>query len=119
MPPTGVSIIFTDKFDVWLQSNEEDVQDELYALIGVLETMGISTPFPYSSKVNGAKKYKSIRELRTEINKRAYRILYIFDPQRNAVLLLGGDKSGDKRWYEKNIPLAERIYEDYLKEKQV
>ena len=45
-------------------------------------------------------------------------ILYAFDPQRNALLILGGDKTGNDRWYEENVPRAERIYgqEQYLKE---
>ena len=45
-----------------------------------------------------------------------YRILYVFDPRRNALLLLGGDKTGNDRWYEENVPRAEQIYEQYLKE---
>lgn len=114
MPKT--TVIFTDEFDEWMQSNDNDVQDELYAFIGVLSMMGVATPYPYSSKIEGPSKYKSMRELRTEIKKRAYRILYIFDPKRNAVLLLGGDKSGNKQWYQKNIPKAEAVYEKYLKE---
>ena len=45
-----------------------------------------------------------------------YRVLYIFDPRRVALLLLGGDKTGDDRWYEKNVPLADQLYENYLAE---
>jgi hypothetical protein len=44
-----------------------------------------------------------------------YRVLYIFDPRRNAILLLGGNKAGNDRWYEENIPKADKIYDDYLK----
>jgi hypothetical protein len=44
------------------------------------------------------------------------RVLYIFDPRRVALLLLGGDKTGDDRWYEKNVPLADQIYDNYLAE---
>ena len=43
-------------------------------------------------------------------------MLYIFDPRRVALLLLGGDKTGDDRWYVKNVPLADQIYENYLSE---
>jgi hypothetical protein len=39
-----------------------------------------------------------------------------FDPRRVALLLLGGDKTGDDRWYEKNVPLADQIYDNYLAE---
>ncbi|HUK70923.1 MAG TPA: type II toxin-antitoxin system RelE/ParE family toxin [Streptosporangiaceae bacterium] len=45
------------------------------------------------------------------------RILYIFDPRRNAVLLAAGDKAGKwEAWYRRAIPLAEQRYEDYLKQ---
>jgi hypothetical protein len=45
-----------------------------------------------------------------------YRVLDIFDPRRVALLLLGGDKTGDDRWYEKNVPLADQLYDNYLSE---
>lgn len=44
------------------------------------------------------------------------RTLYIFDPSRTALLLIGGDKTGNDRWYEQFVPIADRIYEQYLKE---
>ena len=47
---------------------------------------------------------------------KAYRTLYAFDPSRSAILLIGGDKTGDDRWYETNVPLADRIYEKHLDE---
>ncbi len=43
-------------------------------------------------------------------------LLYIFDPRRVALLLWGGDKTGDDRWYEKNVPLADQIYDNHLTE---
>jgi hypothetical protein len=39
------------------------------------------------------------------------RVLYIFDARRVALLLLGGDKTGDDRWYERNVPLADQLYD--------
>jgi hypothetical protein len=45
---------------------------------------------------------------------RPYRVLYVFDPQRNAVLLIGGDKTGNEQWYETFVPLADRLYERHL-----
>jgi len=48
------------------------------------------------------------------------RILYIFDPRRNAVLLVAGDKAGKwEAWYRQAIPLAEQRYEDYLKQEEI
>ena len=57
-----------------------------------------------------------MRELRVQHQGSPYRILYIFDPRRVALLLLGGDKTGDDRWNEKNVPLADQLYDNYLKE---
>jgi hypothetical protein len=46
-------------------------------------------------------------------------ILFVFDPERNAVLLVAGDKAGQwTTWYRHSIPLAETRYAAYLKEKQ-
>jgi len=42
--------------------------------------------------------------------------LYAFDPRRAAILLIGGDKTGDDRWYEKNVPIADRLYEEHLRQ---
>ena len=57
-----------------------------------------------------------MRELRVQHQGHPYRVLYIFDPRRVALLLLGGDKTGDDRWYEKKVPLADQIYDNYLAE---
>ena len=47
------------------------------------------------------------------------RVLFAFDPARSALLLLGGDKAGNwQRWYQENIPIAERLYLEYTAEKQ-
>jgi len=55
-----------------------------------------------------------VRELRIQHAGKPYRVLYAFDPRRCAILLLGGNKTGDDRWYEKNIPVAERLYNKHL-----
>jgi hypothetical protein len=57
-----------------------------------------------------------MRELRVQHQGRPYRVLYIFDPRRVALLLLGGDKTGDDRWYEKSVRLADQLYDNYLAE---
>ena len=45
-------------------------------------------------------------------------MLYAFDPSRAAVLLIGGDKTGDDRWYQTNVPIAEKLYDHYLAERK-
>jgi hypothetical protein len=54
------------------------------------------------------------RELRVQHAGRPYRILYAFDPRRIAILLAGGDKTGDDRWYETFVPIADTLYDRHL-----
>lgn len=58
----------------------------------------------------------ALRELRIQSGGRPLRVLYAFDPARQAVLLIGGDKTGDDRFYEKLIPRADAIFDSYLAE---
>ena len=63
----------------------------------------------------------NLKELRPgSAGRSEIRILYIFDPRRNAVLLVAGDKAGKwEAWYRQAIPLAEQRYEDYLKQEDI
>jgi hypothetical protein len=45
---------------------------------------------------------------------RLFRIFFAFDPERNVILLIGGDKRGDKRFYQRMIPIADHLYDRYL-----
>ncbi len=95
----------TDEFKAWWNGLIE------------AECIAVEIPFTYSSRVNGSR-HSAMRELRVQHQGRPYRVLYIFDPRRVALLLLGGDKAGDDRWYEKNIALADQLYDNYLSEIQ-
>ena len=55
-----------------------------------------------------------MKELRVQIGGDPWRIFFAFDPKRSAILLVGGDKTGDKRFYETNIPVADARYERHL-----
>ncbi len=70
--------------------------------------------FPFSSGIEQSR-YSHMRELRIQHCGRPYRVLYAFDPRRVAILLIGGDKTGDDRWYEKYVPLAYKIYDTHIK----
>jgi len=56
-----------------------------------------------------------MRELRIQHAGRPYRVLYAFDPRRVAIRLIGGDKTGDDRWYDKYVPLADKIYDEHIR----
>lgn len=75
---------------------------------------GSNLRFPHSSDVKGSR-FGNMRELRTQHRGKPLRTLYAFDPRRCAILLRGGDKTGDNRWYEMNVPKADAIYEEHLK----
>lgn len=55
-----------------------------------------------------------MRELRVQHEGRPFRVLYAFDPRRCAILLLGGDKTGNKRWYEVHVPRADQLYDAHM-----
>jgi hypothetical protein len=81
----------------------------------LLEARGPHLGFPHSSAIEQSK-HSHMRELRTQHQGRPYRTLYAFDPRRTAILLIGGDKTGDDRWYETNVPIADRLYDEHLEE---
>jgi len=104
---------FTDEFGSWYGSLGEVVQDDIDRVVGLLEAKGPALPFPYSSGIEGAK-HAHMRELRIQSSGEPYRVFYAFDPRRTAILLIGGNKSGDDRFYETMIPIADRLYDTYL-----
>lgn len=57
-----------------------------------------------------------MRELRVQHAGRPYRVLYAFDPRRTAVLLIGGEKTGNDRWYDTFVPMADKIYDRHLEQ---
>ncbi|MGW8159231.1 MAG: type II toxin-antitoxin system RelE/ParE family toxin [Desulfoprunum sp.] len=83
--------------------------------VGLLEILGPNLPRPHSDSVKGSR-FKNMKELRTQHAGRPYRTLYAFDPGMTAILLIGGNKTGDDGWYQKYVPLADKLYEQHLKE---
>jgi hypothetical protein len=57
-----------------------------------------------------------MRELRVQSGGRPLRAFYAFDPRRSAILLIGGDKTGDNRFYERMVPVADDLYDTYIEE---
>ncbi len=80
----------------------------------MLEEHGPQLGRPYADTLEGSR-LSNLKELRVQHRGEPYRVLYAFDPERQALLLVGGNKAGDKRWYRWMIPLAETIFERHLK----
>ena len=108
-------IEYTDEFGVWWDGLSGEEQESVDASVQLLEARGPNLRFPHSSGVKGSK-HSHMRELRTQHDGRPFRTLYAFDPRRHVILLVGGDKTGDKRWYEVNVPIADRLYDAHLEE---
>jgi hypothetical protein len=115
IPVMECEVEFTDEFGEWWDSLTEGEQIDVAAVITLLEKKGPQLPYPHSSGIKGSK-YSHMRELRIQHAGDPYRILYAFDPERMAILLIGGNKTGDGRWYDKFVPVADRLYMEHLKE---
>ncbi len=106
---------YTDEFGDWWSGLTEAEQESLAASVQLLEQRGPSLGHPHSSGINGSR-HSHMRELRTQHAGRPYRTLYAFDPRRMAILLIGGDKTGDNRWYEVHVPIADQLYTQHLQQ---
>ncbi|HEV58389.1 MAG TPA: addiction module toxin RelE [Phycisphaerales bacterium] len=104
---------YTDVFEAWWNQLSAGEQEDVSASVELLERKGPQLPYPFSSGINGSR-HCHMRELRIQHQGRPYRVLYAFDPRRCAILLLGGDKTGDEHWYERHVPLADRLYDEHF-----
>ncbi len=106
---------FTDEFEAWWAALSEDEQESVAASVGLVEKHGPSLGFPHSSQIKGSR-HGNMRELRVQHSGEPYRVFYAFDPRRAVMLLIGGNKTGDDRFYERMVPEADRIYDQHLRE---
>lgn len=104
---------YTNEFGGWWEDLAEGEQIDIAASVRLLEQYGPNLKFPHSSGINGSK-HPHMRELRVQHKGRPYRILYAFDPKRVAILLIGGDKTGNNRWYEEYVPVADDLYDVHI-----
>jgi len=106
---------YTDEFEAWWESLTLGEQTAIEGSVELLMALGPNLGFPDSSGIKGSK-HSHMRELRTQFSGRPYRTLYAFDPRRSAILLIGGDKTGDDRWYKTYVPIADRLYDEHLEQ---
>jgi hypothetical protein len=108
------NVEFTDEFGYWWNTLDEGEQDSIAVTVILLEQKGPMLPFPYSSGIEGSR-HSHMREMRIQHKGDPYRVLYAFDPRRSAILLIGGNKAGNDRWYDQYVPIADKLYDDHLK----
>ena len=103
----------TEELVKWTKALDDDAREAILKNIIILKEIGPNLGRPYVDTLKQSR-HKNMKELRIQNKKRLFRILFIFDPDRKAVLLIGADKYGDKRFYEKIIPIADNLFEKYL-----
>lgn len=109
----GWEVEYTDEFGEWWDGLNEAEQESVDASVRLLEARGPQLGYPHTSGI-ACSRHRHMRELRVQHQGRPYRVLYAFDPRRTAILLIGGDKTGNDRWYEEYVPRADRLYDEHL-----
>jgi hypothetical protein len=105
----------TNEFAEWFESLGENDMDSIDFSVDLLIEKGPNLGYPHSSGINGSR-HSHMRELRVQSGGKPVRIFFAFDPRRWAILLIGGDKTGDKRFYDRMVPVADVLYDVYLDE---
>lgn len=106
---------FSNEFGDWWDTLTIAEQKSVDFAVSLLQEAGPVLKMPHSSSIETSR-YPHMRELRIQHAGHPYRVLYAFDYRRVAVLLIGGDKTGNDRWYEEFVPRADAIYEQHLRE---
>ncbi|WP_092552618.1 type II toxin-antitoxin system RelE/ParE family toxin [Actinoplanes derwentensis] len=109
----------THEFLRWVDTLDGDSYDQIVSAIDRLAEVGPGLGRPFVDRVEGSQVH-NMKELRPGSSGRSeIRIMFVFDPWRSAILLIGGDKSGNwSGWDRQAIPRAEELYQQYLKERQ-
>lgn len=105
---------YTDEFGIWWDSLSGDQQEAIFSAVRVLTIRGpaLGRPLVDTLRHSG---HPNMKELRPG-TAGSIRILFAFDPLRNAILLVGGDKSRRwSEWYKEFIPIADKLYDEHLR----
>lgn len=106
---------YTDEFGAWWETLPADVQESIAHDVEVLRAVGPGLGRPRVDTVKGSR-FTNMKELRTQHDGQPFRTFFAFDPRRCAILLIGGNKGGDDRFYERFIPRADALYAEHLAE---
>lgn len=105
--------IETEEFSLWFDLLDDAAKEDIVVKIEVLKNIGPTLGRPLVDTVR-CSRHSNMKELRVISKGRPFRILFAFDPKRRVVLLAGGNKEGDESFYVRMIPLADRLFDEYL-----
>ena len=99
----------------WLRQLDTDSYEQVVAALEILAEFGSSSGRPMVDTIHGSR-HKNMKELRPGSRGRSeLRVLFAFDPRRQAIMLVAGDKSGDwSKWYTRNIRIADDLFDEHL-----
>ncbi|QTF93892.1 type II toxin-antitoxin system RelE/ParE family toxin [Halomonas sp. BM-2019] len=103
----------TRTFEEWYLSLDDADRENVLAALMMLRERGPMLPRPHADTVNGSQ-YRNMKELRIQSQGRPLRAFFAFDPRRTGIVLCAGDKTGNKRFYDDLIPVADREYAAHL-----
>ena len=108
-------VLFHDAFDTEFAALVEELQDELLAPAKLLAEFGPNLGRPTVDTLKGSR-HANMKKLRFAWNSQVWRVAFAFDPQRQAILLVGGDKGGadQRRFYKRLLTVADERYDDHL-----
>jgi len=108
----------TNEIAEWIKSLDDDAREAILKNLIILREISPALGMPYVDTIKQSR-HKNMKELKVQNKMRLYRIFFKFDIDRQAILLIGGDKRGIKRFYEKMIPLADVLYYKILRSRKV
>ena len=103
----------TPEFEEWFESLDASEQHSVAQGVDGLEAGGPFQGRPLVDTLKGSR-HRNMKELRVQHRGDPYRIFFAFDPRRVAILLIGGNKANDERFYKRLMPVAERLYDEHL-----
>jgi hypothetical protein len=107
------AVAVSPEFERWYTALSEAEQTSVEYAIRLLQELGPALGRPHADSVYGSR-HSNMKELRAQHAGRAYRMFFAFDPDRVAIVLLGGTKNGQGRWYERMIASADDLFDAHL-----
>ncbi len=109
------TVAFHPDFEAEFDALSRQIKTAIAARAKLLEEFGPQLARPHADTLEGSK-HANMKELRCDADDGVWRVAFAFDPDRQAILLVAGDKSGGsgKRFYRKLIATADARFDDHL-----
>lgn len=107
-------IVDTSLIDGWLDDLDDNSTEQILAALEILRDIGPALGRPLVDTITGSR-HKNMKELRPGSHGTSeLRVLFAFDPERKAIMLVAGNKTGNwKKWYRQNIPIADNLFDQH------